>query len=305
MEPHDSLLSPAQVADALGVSVNTVKRWVDRGVLPAYKTPGKHRRLPLGAVLRLVQRHRHRFPSLDLARLHGVGSSACPDTASQQLTEALQSGDTRGASSLLQSLYRKGMPIEELADCVIAPAMHCIGHAWETERIDVFEEHRATQVCVGALHELRALVEQSTLATAPVAVGGAPEGDHYLLPSLLVQMTLASLGWKAVNLGPHTPIASFQRALNELQPRLMWMSFSYLPDPEKFLNESREFFEQAHTQGVAVVVGGLALSAEVRSRLPHTVHGEGLRQLSEFAAELHPHPRPPRLGRPTGAVEVD
>jgi excisionase family DNA binding protein len=37
-------LSPSDVADQLGVHVDTVKRWADSGLLPFMRTPGKWRR---------------------------------------------------------------------------------------------------------------------------------------------------------------------------------------------------------------------------------------------------------------------
>ncbi len=74
------------------------------------------------------------------------------------------------------------------------------------------EEHRASQLCAGALYELKALLEERSVKDRPPAVGGAPEGDESLLPTLLAQMILLDAGWQAVNLGPNTPFASFRKA---------------------------------------------------------------------------------------------
>src|SRR2546430_13117031 len=56
--------------------------------------------------------------------------------------------------------------------------------------------------------------------------------SHYVLANVLVAMVLEENGWRAVNVGPNTPLASFVRALRQLRPRLLWLSCSYLADVE-------------------------------------------------------------------------
>jgi excisionase family DNA binding protein len=47
-------ITTAQAAEQLGVSPQTVQKWVDAGHLPAWKTMGGHRRLDAEAVERMV-----------------------------------------------------------------------------------------------------------------------------------------------------------------------------------------------------------------------------------------------------------
>jgi MerR family transcriptional regulator, light-induced transcriptional regulator len=292
-------ISTMQAADALGVSVSTIKRWVDEEILPAHRTAGGHRKLLRAEVLALARNGA--LPYRDLAGLSVVLSGDQPlqlEAISAALLAAVLRGDGVEVSALIRRAYHSGAAIESLADQVIAPVMGRVGRDWEKAHIDVWQEHRATQLCAAALYDLKDELEERAERQRPVAAGGAPEGDHYVLATLLAQVVLLDAGWAPVNLGPNTPLASLTKAMRELRPRLVWLSVSYLKDSAEFLRSYREFYRVAEQMGVAVAVGGQALVEPIRCDMPYTTHGDGLKHLAAFARTLHPRPKRPSRGRP-------
>ena len=249
--------STAQVAAALGVSVTTVKRWVDDGVIPAQKSPGGHRKMLMADVVRLAGSGK--LPQADLGRLifgpvaRGAGDL---EALRGQLAAALFDADAEVVRALLHSAYQQGYPVETLADIVIGPAVAEIGVAWENGRIGVMHEHRATQALVGALYELAASIRLQGDHDRPVAVGGAVEGDPTILCTLLAKLVLLDAGWDAINLGPHTPLAAFRSALDELQPRLVWLCVTHPEAADRFLEDYAAFAAETAARGVLVVAGG-------------------------------------------------
>jgi len=288
-------LSTTDAAAVLAVSVSTVKRWVDGGVLPGHVTAGGHRKLLRSEVLALVRQRN--MPRGGPAALD-VAAGTDPAATSGALFKALVRGDGPLASAIVRRAYESALPIEALADRVVAPAMAVVGHRWEAARLDVWHEHRATQLCATALCELKPDLESRAERHRPVAVGAAPEGDPYALPTLLAQLVLLDAGWDAVNLGPNTPLASLATAVRELRPRMVWLSATYLRDDDEFLGRYADLYRTAEEHGAVVAVGGRALRAPVRTAMRYTTHGDGLGHLAAFARSLHPRPRRPRRGRP-------
>jgi excisionase family DNA binding protein len=287
-------LSPQQVAEALGVSVTTVKRWVDEGVLPAQRTAGGHRRMLLCEVLRLVRAGN--WPHIDLTLLTGplpVAEGLAADQWAVCFHEALMAGDSERAGSLLQDASQAGLRLEELADEIIAPVLARIGQDWVGGSLDVYLEHRATWTCLLALQSLRRRFEIPS-GDRPLALGGAPEGDPYLLAPLLIELLLLENGWRVVNLGPDTPLLSMRRALLELRPRLVWLSCGWVADVESFLGGYRDLVAEARRLDVAVAVGGRAVGT-LRTCLPCDCSGEKLRVLTDFVRELARTRRLPSL----------
>lgn len=298
-DQSSTYVNTTQVAKALGLSVSTVKRWVDDGVLPAHKTAGGHRKLLLADVIEVARRGD--LPHVDLSHLAATSRRnplVAPTEVSAELYRSLLVGDALRARSLLQGEFRRGTSIENLADQIIGPAMTRIGQDWAMGRIEVMEEHRASQLCAAILYELKAVLEERAGKNRPRAVGGAPENDHSVLPTLLAQMVLLDAGWDAVNLGPNTPFHSLAQSIKDLRPRLIWLSVCHLDVEEEFVNGYRALYQKAEKAGVAVAIGGRALVESLRSRMPYTTYGDGLGHLAAFARTLHPRPNPPRRGRP-------
>lgn len=218
-----SLLSPRDLADAIGVSESSLKRWADAGKIQVSRTDGGHRRIPLAEAVRFI-----RATGAQVVRPDILGIGEVPGnegaSADDALFHHLRDGNGRDARGLLIGRYLAGESVAALADGPIAGAMRRIGELWQHDPRAVFIEHRATDVCLQAVTHLRALFEPP--ADGPVAVGGAPGGDPYLMPSMLVAMVLAAEGLRPINLGPDTPVASLRHAIAHHRPRLVWLSVS-------------------------------------------------------------------------------
>ena len=305
----ETYLKTQQVAKALGVSVSTIKRWVDSGALRATRTLGKHRLIRRDEIEQFAREQGLRFRE---ALIPGPARVAAVDTDQvENLMVALRRGRHSEAREILLATHdAAGTAV--LADQLIRPALEQIGLDWEARAIDVFQEHRATRIVKQVIWELihRTTSAAPAIGSAPLALGATPEDDPYLLPGLLCELALRELGWDVMNLGVNLPLASLAKAVRAHRPALVWLSVSHLEDPALFVREYMAFHRIASTTGAAVVVGGRALLPELRARIVAASFGERVAHLAEFARRLRPDAAAPKapdfsnpLERPFGRTD--
>jgi excisionase family DNA binding protein len=276
--------SPKQVARAIGVSESSLKRWCDQGLIHTVRTAGGHRRLMLPDVLEFIKSQ-----GRDLVEPEVIGLPALTragvrtlERARQDLINALVAGNETASRQIVFDLIFAEHRLCDICDEVIGDAFHEVGDLWDCGTVEVYQERRACEIIVRVMLELRQFYRDPS-TRAPLAVGAAPAGDPYTLPTTMAELVLRENGWRAVSLGSNLPFNTLAAAVRDQHPQLFWLSVSSIDNEDEFVTGFNEFVEQARQMGTAVLIGGRALTEPIRKRLNFTSFCDRMRNLEEFA----------------------
>ncbi|MEM6458859.1 MAG: hypothetical protein AAF710_05650 [Planctomycetota bacterium] len=234
-------LSPKELAQVIGVSESSLKRWADGGRVRVTRTMGGHRRITIQDAVRFARDSRLPIVRPELLGINTLGKLSVqqqgvrPEEAARMLGELLTDGKSDEARGLLLDLFLKGKSVAWLCDQPIRQAMQKVGEIWAHDSKGIYIEHAAIDVCLHALNQIRLLlaspdrhdaIADDTESPRPTALGGAPSGDPYLLGSLMCSCVVAEAGFADVNLGPNLPLDSLVEAAQQYRPKLVWLSCS-------------------------------------------------------------------------------
>jgi excisionase family DNA binding protein len=281
--------SPKEVATAIGVSESSLKRWVDKGLIPAEKTGGGHRRMTLDAVLRFLREQGRALSEPEAIGLPAESGRrpTSSDSDLQDFLRFLLSGDEPSARRIVMDAFLNGFSAAKIFDAIIVPAFIEIGNLWHCGTLEVYQERRACETCSRVVHELRRAVGSGP-TDGPVAIGGTLDGDPYTIASSMSEVVLRECGWRALSLGNMLPFNTLLKAVENDRPRLMWLSVTSIRSPEQFAANLNVLFDTATSFGCVLVVGGQALTAEIRPMLRYTTYCDNFRHLEAFSKTIIP-----------------
>ncbi len=221
--------SPRTLAAAIGVSESSVKRWIDAGMIQVSRTAGGHRRVPLHAAVKFIREQGMEVLQPDALGLPQHATDAVYSDPSlltgDLIFDLLLSEHAEQAAAHVVSAYVAGGSVAEMFDGPIRDALERIGELWHANIGDIFYEHRAIQLFLHALGQIRMLMPPPA-SEAPHAVGGAPANDPHLIPSDMTAIVCASVGIRETNLGPFTPTEAFEKAIAATDASIIWLSLS-------------------------------------------------------------------------------
>jgi excisionase family DNA binding protein len=226
-------LSTEQVARLLNVTVSTIKRWADEGIIACVKTPGGHRKFELSEITRFAEVQGMKLsgatpPPLAEDQLEqlqlGIHAQNYHRVANLFLEEALQ-GDREGLYQLLLYVTKHHISFATIADEIIRPALAQIGERWHQGALEVSHEHRASEAISEGLIRLAPELYRKA-SNGLTAVCACAEGEQPEICLRFMAYALELDGWTVHFLGANTPfdtITSFARAM---EPELVCLSLS-------------------------------------------------------------------------------
>jgi methanogenic corrinoid protein MtbC1 len=280
--------SPRQVGRAIGVSEASIKRWCDKGILSFSKTAGGHRRLRLHSILDFLKEN-----DFDLVQPEVLGLPATVGSGPRSIDQAcrlfrlaLEQGNEDQCLGTALDMHLAGHDMAVIADNLIANSFHALGDRWQHGEVQVYQERRGVEATRSVLLRLKDTLASPNPA-APVAIGATLEGDPYSLAGLLAELVLLEMGWQARFLGSGLPSDTIARAVQDVSPRMLWLSISSLADTEDFVHNYRRLYEICLSQQCAVVVGGRAITESLRRQIQYASYGDNLKHLRAFAQSLY------------------
>lgn len=275
---NESLLSSAEVAQLLGVSAASIKRWADAGALPCVRTAGQHRRFRRASVDHFRAAHDSDVTPPTPLAIGGRDASAWVDALLDARPPLMLEATLLTARAELGCWWR----VCEL----LGPALHELGLRWERGEISVTDEHRASERLSRALSRLGDWMPAAIPATETLqCLLATAEGDEHTLGLSLVEVCLRERGWQPNWIGRSAPIADVAAAISDARPQMVALSASALS------SDGADLSRQVERIGVACEEVGADLILGGSGAWPaHPLYGRVVRNFARLAEILRARP---------------
>ena len=168
--------------------------------------------------------------------------------------------------------------IEDLLKRVVEPLICVVGERWASGRLDIFEEHRVSQLLNTLLgHSLLQLDGDQNM---PVGVFSTVPGERHQLGLLMAELTMRRQGCRTINLGSEMPLDELVKAAEAYQADFIALSFSVIMNRRQVVKALESLLELC-PGSMTVIAGGRGVSSLRRlpARIEVVRRGGDLRKL--------------------------
>ena len=196
----------------------------------------------------------------------------------QNMRKFLLAGDLKNVMSIYNDFAKKSS-VTSFYDNILRPAMYEIGELWDKGKLDVGDEHIASNTAMRLIESIG--TKPKSKSKGKTILICTPDGEYHAIPCFMIETYLSLNGYSVINLSPSAPSSSIIAKIKETNPDLILISITlkeHLRSCERLVKNLKKF-------KIPIIVGGQALENENRFDNVRSLDDGGMSKLSKMIKE--------------------
>ncbi|MBA2453941.1 MAG: cobalamin B12-binding domain-containing protein [Chloroflexia bacterium] len=238
-------------------------RFLEReGLVEPERTPGGHRlysNTHVEQVRRIKEWQRERLSLAEIReRLQAAKTLPCHQDLARSFMDHAMQGDAAGARRTVLSAYNSGMPLAEIYDDVLRPALYEVGRRWADGDVTIVQEHELSAIVRDLIGELVAETQRPT-TPSDVILAACVAGETHDLGLRMVSHLLETEGYSVHFLGANVPADSILDGARMRRATIVLLSTTLEENIPELIATLRALNTLPPDERPRIIVGGQVL----------------------------------------------
>jgi DNA-binding transcriptional MerR regulator len=265
MSFDSAALRIGEFARRVGVTPELLRAWEQRyGLLQPIRSEGGYRLYTAHDADRVARMQRALEEGLSAAQAARRALTSAPpeggllEDVQRRLLSAIREYDQGALHAVLDEALA-GFALETVLRDLLLPALREVGEEWERGRLEIGQEHFATNV---VRERLLSLARGWGRGSGRLAILACPPGERHDIGLIAFGLLLHSHGWRILFLGADTPLHALGQTISRTAPQLVVVASI---DSGLLESEASELTRLAGSERLAL--SGAGASEELCARL--------------------------------------
>ena len=196
----------------------------------------------------------------------------------QNMRKFLLAGDLKNTMSIYND-FAKQSSVTSFYDNILRPAMYQIGELWDKGKLDVGDEHIASNTAMRLIESIG--TKPKSKSKGKTILICTPDGEYHAIPCFMIETYLSLNGYSVINLSPSAPSSSIIAKIKETNPDLILISITL----KEHLRSCQRLVKNLKKFKIPIIVGGQALENENRFDNVRSLDDGGMSKLSKMIKE--------------------
>ena len=136
---------------------------------------------------------------------------------------------------------------------ILRPVLYTIGDMWESKKLDVGDEHIASNTVLRLLEIIKKEMRPRITKEKTILIC-TPYSENHIIPCLMLETFLSIRGYEIINLAPSVPMISILNQIQSKKPDLVLISITLVDH----LQSAKRMIDKIKKTKTPILVGGQA-----------------------------------------------